>query len=1024
MGKKQKQLVGYQYFLGMHMIVCHTPDAVTGIEVGEKPIWYGYADTNQFLGIYWPELFGGVLKEGGIAGKVDIDLGGATQPRNEYLMKAIGPVIPAFRGVLSIVLNQCYVCAMSPYPKPWRFRVRHIHGRAWYPSKAEVGVGDNNPAHMIYACYTNTDWGMGYDESVIDLASFVKAADTLHEEGLGLSMMLSSVDSVENFIRQIAKHANGVVFTDPVTQKFVFKLLRDDYEVDDLQLFDETNIISLESYETPAPAEIINEIVCRFRPQGTTEDDSVTVQELASIQSQQGIVSQEVNYPGISNAQNASRVAMRELRTKSTPLRRLRFKANRTGSFVTIGSVIKFAWAAHRVSGLIIRVTNVNFGNLEASEIIIDGVEDVFGLPFATYLSPQPSEWVDPIGDPSPLEKRTVDEATYWEIQRNLGSAEAQALPSEAAFMTASAGIPDQATPAYELWTMPTGGTYGFRDTASYCPTAKNEVSVDRLETVFVLVDIVGNLADVSPGSFAKWGTELIRFDSYDEETGEVTVGRGVIDTVPVNHEANEEIFFNEDFQAVDSTQYAEGETAYAKLLMRTSSALLALDDAPEDSITFQGRYTKPYVPGLFKINGEDYPGITGEIVTVSWAHRDRKQQLGTLLDQTAGNVGPETGVEYVLRVYNDTTGALLASEATDETEFTPFLPAGSYAIRIELESKRDDIVSWQKHSHVMLYSRSVAYRITEDDFDRITEDGDLRILEDLRAYAPTGISTYGGVIPHIHLVGDEIVMIAANGGSGGSSVLRFYKDVPGVSLESFGGVGSAGSDPVTACSVGNVSYGMFNTGGATKIIRVDRAANPNLATHQTEPRMHYPAFDMCAAAGYLWEVSPYESMIIKRDLNTLSIAGYLFIDGTAIATDNEYLYICDMSQVTVYKISDGTTRTFPTLGDLEPTGALFDAGRLFIQNRDMYVYNVATGELITTFDSGVSGIGSGHMSLKGEELAVGTKIYNRVSLVMTSEFLDERQLTNVTPLGEGRYLVEINSRIAMSEIPMLEIWE
>ena len=115
-GSSKSVTVGYRYYLGMQMVLCHGPiDAVTRIEVDGKTAWSGNA-TGGTIGVNASELFGGDEREGGVSGSVDIEMGRPTQGRNGYLQARLGSDIPAFRGVVSAVLRQVYV-GLNPYLK-------------------------------------------------------------------------------------------------------------------------------------------------------------------------------------------------------------------------------------------------------------------------------------------------------------------------------------------------------------------------------------------------------------------------------------------------------------------------------------------------------------------------------------------------------------------------------------------------------------------------------------------------------------------------------------------------------------------------------------------------------------------------------------------------------------------------------------------------------------------------------------------------------------------------------------------
>lgn len=181
MGGKSKVYIGDKFFLGMHQILCQSPiKRIKKIKAGGRVLWEGDVTDNTTLNIDRPELFGGERREGGISGLIDVMFGSPTQPRNNYLLSRLGSLLPAYRGVVSAVLNQCYVAAISPYIKAWEWEIEAIQGEDWYPATAEID-GANNPAHIVYFALTRL---MGYPTSVIDNVAFRAAADVFHYKAI------------------------------------------------------------------------------------------------------------------------------------------------------------------------------------------------------------------------------------------------------------------------------------------------------------------------------------------------------------------------------------------------------------------------------------------------------------------------------------------------------------------------------------------------------------------------------------------------------------------------------------------------------------------------------------------------------------------------------------------------------------------------------------------------------------------------------------------------------------------------
>jgi len=164
-GSSKKVTVGYKYYVGMHMALCHGPvDKLVRIRVGGKDAWIG-TNTGGALTVNKPDLFGGEKREGGVSGQVDIELGGPTQGQNSYLATRLGAaLLPAFRGVCCAVLRQVYV-GLNPYLKDWGWLVQRIHKTKngetqWYDIKSEIPRPQPNSVPRVVAQYVETFSGI------------------------------------------------------------------------------------------------------------------------------------------------------------------------------------------------------------------------------------------------------------------------------------------------------------------------------------------------------------------------------------------------------------------------------------------------------------------------------------------------------------------------------------------------------------------------------------------------------------------------------------------------------------------------------------------------------------------------------------------------------------------------------------------------------------------------------------------------------------------------------------------------
>lgn len=675
-GSSKAQTVGYKYYLGMHAIMCHGPvDKVTRFSVGGKVAWSG-TSTGGAVSVNAPQLFGGDEREGGVSGTIDIEMGTPTQGRNAYLQSQLGASIPAFRRVLGLVFRQCYL-GNNPYLKRWSIRATRILVRQdgiaqWYSAKADVG-GDMNPAHILREVLTDPDWGMGYPEADVDNASFTTAADTLYSEGMGMSILWDKQQQLSDFLAIVLRHIDGSLYTDRATGKFVLKLARGGYDIPSLLLLDESVVERVTDFKRSTVAELTNQVSVVYWDKSTGKNNSVTVQDIALAASQGATVGTTSQYPGFTNGTIATKAAARDLKALSTPLASATLYVTRKAASLNIGDVFRFAWAEYGISQVVFRVTNIELGELTSNLIKLSVVEDVFALSSAIYSPPPPSEWTNPIGAPVPVPFRLLTEVPYYMIARTLGDSAAQALPQTSSYMMVGGTNPGGSAYSAQVY-VDEGASYQQQAVANFCPTAVISAAYGRADTAFAItggldLDLVqvGDVAAIGVGAIST--RELVQVVSLTDTL--LTVKRGMMDTVPVPVASNTRVIFlgsGDNPSVVElPNEYALGESVSVRMLTTTGQGTLALGSGATDTLAVNataGRQWRPYPPGRLRLNAAAYPSTISGQLALTWAHRDRLQQTAqTLVDQDATNVGPEAGVTYTLRLY-DQGGVLRRAQA------------------------------------------------------------------------------------------------------------------------------------------------------------------------------------------------------------------------------------------------------------------------------------------------------------------------------------------------------------------------
>ena len=722
-GKSNGAVAGYKYYMGMHMVLCQKADALLGIIVGDRILWgwdnsstgatagalganwsasmtppssptvAGPATTNAGfttvgvgstdLYIIQTELFGGDTREGGISGTVGVRMGEDTQVADPYLQRFFGAYTPAFRGVVSIILKEVYI-GVNPYLKNWSFLLRRTSCANWQPTYAKIKAPDNhfdtNPAHMIRECITDTDFGMGQPLYKIDDASFSNAAITLYNEGFGVSFIWDQQSPVEDFLQMILNHINGVVSVSLTTGLFELKLLRADYTVSSLPIFDESNIVKVDNFQRAAWGETVNEVVVQYTSRFTGKPQAVTVQDLANMQVQGGLISVTHKFPGITNADLAARVAQRDLQTLSTPLSKVKFTVNRTAWNLGGGDVFRFSWSKLGIASMVFRVGQVSFGTLLDGTITVEAVEDVFALPAVSYINSGDTPIETPPMSPVPAVYQRLVEASFWDLVMRIGTNQALAQASTAAWVLGAAAKPASTAASYQFETSGVGasGPFDATSTGYFSPTCALPALAQEVVSTVTYSEQT-NMKSITVGDYGYVGDEAVSVAAINLDTHQITLNRGVLDTVPVAHAADR-LYITSKLRATSSWEYVEGELVHANILPQFPLGTLDRSQATSISMTLAGRPSKPYPPGNLKLNGSSFPAQLSKSadLVITWAHRSRPQQTAYIVLQTESNIGPETGVTYTLRISNSILGLLL--ELTGLTGVTHTLTAAEFA--------------------------------------------------------------------------------------------------------------------------------------------------------------------------------------------------------------------------------------------------------------------------------------------------------------------------------------------------------
>lgn len=595
---------------------------------------------------------------------------------------------------------------------------------------AETGVTlDMNPAHIIRECLVNGDWGMGYTDDDVDDASFIAAADTLFDEGMGISLLWEKQAALEEFINEIVRHIDAALFVSRSTGKFTLRLLRADYDVGTIPAFDESNIDKITNPSRPAFGEMVNSVTVQFWNSLTGRDDSVTMQDPAGVQQQGTVINTTIQYQGFTNGTIAAKVAARDHRALSNPFLSCTIYTGNDARALEVGEVIKLSWAKWSIYNMPMRITGFALSEGRSRSVRLTVVEDVFDTPTTSVIAPPSDSWVDPSQPPVAAAATLAGEMPYYEMVQAKGQSAIDtqmATTPDLGFVGVSAVRADNSIHA-KMWT-DAGAGYTSAGVFDFCPSGLLAADLGKTDITATLIDYI-DLDLIVEGTHFQIDDELLRIDAVDPDTGEIEFGRGVLDTVPTDHSAGARAFFWDNYAGADTVEYADGEAVDVKVTPTSGAGVVDIASVTAQTVTLAARAWRPYPPGDLQVNAQSYgAGPYTGVLALTWVGRDRLLQTsGILADHFDGAIGPEAGTTYRVRGYIDDVLDATIEPAVSGGTWTP---ASSGIARVEVDAKRDGVYSWQAATHEFYYA-SIGLRLYEDGITRLTEDGGLRILED-----------------------------------------------------------------------------------------------------------------------------------------------------------------------------------------------------------------------------------------------------------------------------------------------------
>ena len=619
-----------------------------------------------------------------------------TTTSHEYIFKMAG----GEANIVATVEPHLFAASLSSN-RMFPFTVQ-----ALYPNNYQsqlIEFGEINPIHKIREILTD-DTAMNKPESDVNDINFRKAADQVWKECLGISWAVTEKSCIEA-INELCGHIEAGVRINRQTGLYEMVLFRDDWFADnEIHTLPVNKIKSMQLDGAVSADELINQLNVSYYNRDAIKNSSFSVAENAAIRNLQGLVnSEDVKFPYYTNQRNAAVVAQWKLKQMSTPV----WQGTLTTGFYEARKwnrydLLKLAWPKRWNGTILVRIMKINLGT--GTEVSIDFVEVV---PYSNMLSS--NIVIDTPVDTTPKPPQSAlfkaFELSYLEaIQLNGQKAvdDALAYNPDGGYVACIAQRPQSNSLNALLYT-DQGNDYERTGTIVYCETVELDQNISPINSAFIVRD-AGEIDMVSTGTQITVNNEIMVYQSYDQQTGLLTVKRGALDTIPQNHLAGSLLYFADDFVTVDPTEYVIGEIINVKTLTTTPSGILNIDDIEPQPVEIQARAIRPYPPANVKMNDAYFPETTviSNDIVLTWVHRNRVQQTGgEILGFYEGGVTLETGVTYSIEISADDTVLHYATEINANSYVIPSaVLIQNKAHRLRIWSVRDSYTSFSVFDH------------------------------------------------------------------------------------------------------------------------------------------------------------------------------------------------------------------------------------------------------------------------------------------------------------------------------------
>ena len=568
---------------------------------------------------------------------------------------------------------------------------------------------DINPIHKIREILTD-DTAMNKPESSVNDVNFVKAADRIFKEGLGISWSITEKSCIDA-INELCYHIEAGIRVNRQTGLYEMVLFRDDwFEEDEIHIIAENKIKKGSmQYEITNADEVINQVNVNFYDRADIKNSSFSISESGLIQTLGRVNAETVDLPYFMNMRNAEIVANWKLKILSTGVLKGSFTTGwREARKWNRYDLIRLPWSKRWTGTILVRIMSIKLGGPTSNEVSIEWVEVVpsTGMMNTTIVADA--------GIDKPLPPQACQyepfELPYYLAVMALGQRKAdEELAYESNFgLVGTVAEKPQDNSLYAVMMTNNGDEWVRAGSIQYSAATDLDQIISKTSLSFTVKNWK-RIANVPAGTLIKCGRdwlgtpgEWMVFQSIDPSTGIVSVKRGALDTQPQGWGEGTKLYFCGNDVSYDQTEYISGEEVLVSALTTTPSGVL--EQKGSIPIEMKARAIRPYLPANVKFNDTYFPEtliVTNNIV-LTWAHRNRMQQTGgQIIGWYDIDVTVENGVTYSYELISE--NVVLDSQSNIAANTVTILASvlkPNKPHTLKLWSVRDGYESYQKFEH------------------------------------------------------------------------------------------------------------------------------------------------------------------------------------------------------------------------------------------------------------------------------------------------------------------------------------